>query len=102
MQKYIPIAEAKEGMMLAKSITDDQGRTLCAEGTTLNERLINRFNQMGIASICIESEEVMSEEEYIKLKQTIAERFKVASDPSSLLGKIKTVIMERLQAKKGS
>ena len=101
MKKCIPLTDAETGMLLAKAVTNDKGMTLCAEGTPLTEELIDRFQQMEIDSIYIEIEKEMSHEEYLALKQKIEERFAVSSDTHSLLGKIKTVLLERLETQKG-
>ena len=61
MKESIPITDAKPGMVLGKAITNDKDMTLCAEGTSLTEDLIDRFLQMEIDSICIESNKEMSQ-----------------------------------------
>jgi len=102
MKESIPITDAEPGMVLAKAITNDKDMTLCAEGTPLTEDLIDRFLQMEIDNICIESKKEMSQEEYIALKEKIEKRFVASYNPNSLLGKIKIALLEHLESQKGS
>ena len=88
-------------MVLAKAITNDKDMTLCAEGTPLTEDLIDRFSQMDIDNICIESDKEMSQEEYLALKGKIEKRFVAPCKPNSLLGKIKIALLEHLESQKG-
>ncbi len=97
--KLIPISEVKEDMELAKSLVNEKGMTLCAEGTRLTSSLISRFDRMGIETVYIHSQEQMSESEYLERKKTIEKRFaNVAGDP--FLGPFKEIILERLEAKR--
>ncbi len=75
---------------------------LCAEGTSLTADLIDNLQQKEIVNIYIESSKEMSEEEYLVSRQKIEKRFSASGDPNSLLGKIKTVLLERLESQKGS
>ena len=102
MIKRIPITDALEGMVLARGIASDTGMTLCADGTPLTEDLIQRFEQMEITDIYIKDEEPLSQEDYSALKQKIEHRFALSENPSSLLGKLKTVLLKRLESQKGS
>lgn len=101
MKKSIALEDAEEGMILANAVTDDRGMTLCAEGTPVTERLMNLLRQKGVTAIYIESDEEMSEDDYLLLKQKIEKRFAAVSDPASLLGKLKIAVLERLEYKKG-
>ncbi|MBW2184367.1 MAG: hypothetical protein JRF49_10965, partial [Deltaproteobacteria bacterium] len=65
MKKSILLEDAEVGMVLAKAIANDRGMTLCAEGTPLTEDLIERFRDMEIDSIYIESNKEMTQEEYL-------------------------------------
>ena len=102
MKENIPITDVKPGMVLGKAITNDKDMTLCAEGTPLTEDLIDRFLQMEIDSICIESNKEMSQEEYLVLKEKIEKRLVAAYNTNSLLGKIKIALLEHLESQKGS
>ena len=102
MIKRISTADALEGMVLARGIANDKGMTLCAEGTPLTEDLIQRFEQMEITDIYIKNEEPLSQEDYSALKEQIEHRFAVSQNPSSLLGKLKTILLKRLESQKGS
>ena len=100
MKKSIPLENAEVGMVLAKDIANDRGMTLCAEGTTLTEDLIKRFRDMEIDSIYVESNKEMTQEEYLAVKQKIEKRFSASSGSKSLLGKLKTVLLERLESQR--
>jgi len=102
MIKRISITDAREGMVLARGIANDKGMTLCAEGTPLTEGLIQRFEQMEITDMYIKDEEPLSQEDYSALKQQIEHRFALSQNPSSLLGKLKTVLLKRLESQKGT
>ena len=102
MIKRISTADALEGMVLARGVANDKGMTLCAEGTPLTEDLIQRFEQMEVTDMYIKDEEPLSEEDYSALKQKIENRFALSENPSSLLGKLKTVLLKRLESQKGS
>jgi len=102
VKKCIPITEAQEGMTLAKSVTGENGMTLCVEGTVLTQRLINRFEQMEIVAVTIETGEEMTEEEYVERKKRIERRFSAIQKPDSFLAKVKKIVLERLESEKGS
>lgn len=102
MEKRISPENAREGMVLARAITNEKGMTLCAEGTTLTEELIERFEQMDITDMYVEEEETLSQEEYGALREKIEHRFCLSHNPSSLLGKLKAVLLKRLDSRQGS
>ena len=87
-------------MLLAKGVANEKGMTLCAGGTTLTDDLIDRFKQMAITEICVEYNEELSEEDYAALEQELEKRFASSGDPHSLLGKLKTVLLQRLELRK--
>ena len=101
MKKCIPTSDAEEGMVLAKSVENEKGMVLFAEGTPLIGDIIERFNQMAIPEIFIENEEELSEEDYITLKERLEKRFVLAGDHRSLLGKLKRVLLDRLELRRG-
>jgi len=101
MKESIPVKDAKPGMVLAKTVTNDKGMALCADGTALTEDLIDRFTQMEIDIIFIENNKEMSQVEYLALKEKIVKRFAASTDSNSLLGKLKTVLLKHLESQKG-
>ena len=101
MKKCIPTSDAEEGMILAKPVENEKGMVLCAEGTPLTGAIIERFNQMAIPEIYIENEEELSEEDFIRLKERLEKRFVLAGDHRSLLGKLKRVLIDRLELRRG-
>ena len=102
MKKCIPTKDAEEGMVLAKEVTNEKGVTLCAEGTSLTADLIERFNQMAITEIYVENNQQLSAEDYAELQQKLEQRFSLSENSHSLLGKLKTVLLLRLESRKGS
>ena len=101
-KKCIAMTDAEEGMVLSRAVTNEKGMTLCAEGTPLTGDLIDRFKQMAVTEIYIENNEELSEEDYTVLKQKLEKRFALSGDAHSLLGKLKTVLLQRLELRKGS
>ena len=102
MKKRIPTTDAEESMVLAKEVTNEKGVTLCAEGTSLTADLIERFNQMAVTEVYVENNEQLTAEDYAAIKQKLEKRFALSENPHSLLGKIKTVLLLRLESRKGS
>jgi 3-deoxy-D-manno-octulosonate 8-phosphate phosphatase KdsC-like HAD superfamily phosphatase len=97
--KLVSISDVQEGMELAKALVNEKGMTLCAEGTQLTTSLISRFERMGIEAVYINSQEQMSEEDYLAKKQHIEKHYsKVGDDPFFI--PLKEVILERLEAKR--
>jgi hypothetical protein len=101
IKQKIPFSLAAPGMKLAKPITNEQGMTLCGEGTELTEVLINRLSNMEVTRIVVEGHPVDTGKPEKNLDQLVEElhaRFiQVETDP--LMLKIKTIILERLKKK---
>ena len=92
MQRVL-IDMVKPGMILAKTVTNEKGIALCAEGTELNANLIERLKKVDVKRVTLrghpvdlgESEETKEqklarlEERFAMLKgNTIMERLKQA------------------------
>ena len=60
MQK-IPIKSAAPGMVLAQAVQRDDGLVLVGPGTTLTEKIIERFLSSGIASIAVKGNPLASQ-----------------------------------------
>jgi hypothetical protein len=99
--KSIPLSKVIPGMVLARVLEDDKGRTLCSAGTELNEKLITRLTRMEIPSVYIESDELLSEEKLTALKKEIEDRF-VNIPEGSLMNELKSILLQRLELKKVS
>lgn len=99
--KCISIDKAKINMVLAKPVEDDQGRTLCSSGTKLSEKLLARFEKMGIESVYIETQEVITYEQYQAMKKDVEQLYAKVS-PDNILYQLKEVRLERLKAMKGN
>lgn len=102
MKKRIAIKSAEEGMVLARTVLNNQGIALCAEGTPLTADLIERLLQMEVTGIWIRAEKDLSYQSYRDLKAGMEKRFACATDGNALLGKLKKVLLNRLEAQKGS
>lgn len=101
IKQKIPFNLAVQGMKLAKPITNEQGMTLCGEGTELTEALINRLSNMEVTHIVVEGHPVDTGKPEKNLDQLVEElhaRFsQVEMDP--IMSKIKAIILERLKEK---
>ena len=102
MKKCISITDAEEGMVLSRAVANEKGMTLCAEGTSLSDELSDRFKQMAITEIYVEDTVELSTEDYAALKIKLEKRFALSGNPHTLLGKLKTVLLQRLELRKGS
>ena len=93
----IRLADAQPGMVVAKAVVNPKGMVLCAEGTVLSDRMIARLLQMDVTTIVIESQDEMTDQEFERRKGKINRRF-AAVDPSSMLGRLKHVLLEKLES----
>jgi len=98
-RKSIAPSKASPGMVLAKPVIDEQGRTLCGEGTKLTTRLIGRFDQMGITALVVQTDERMTAEDYEAARNTIETRF-INIANGSMLGHLRDIMFERLDEKR--
>lgn len=97
--KCISIQNASAGMVLAKPVIDENGRTLCGENTVLSEKMIAQFVRNNISGLYIVSDEKISEEEFQKLRQELDVRFSHLPAKSLLLD-LKNIMIERLESRK--
>ncbi|MBM4123048.1 MAG: hypothetical protein FJ249_10715 [Nitrospira sp.] len=101
--KRVSIDEAVPGMSLAKPATNSTGQTLVGAGTELDETLIARLQQMGVAMVYVKepSDEGGAQAERLaRLEQELDHRFrKAAGDPASEM--IREVIRRHLHATHG-
>lgn len=76
--QQILIAQADEGMTLAKDVETEEGRVLCGKGTTLSTCLIDRLRKMEVTHLTVEGHPVQDENEKTLPEelQAIEERFK--------------------------
>ena len=54
--KRIAVRDAKPGMLLARPITDKQGRTIVAEGTRLSQLYISRLEKWSVEELFVAEE----------------------------------------------
>ena len=85
----IKLTECSEGVQLAEAVIDEKGMLLVAEGTILNDKLIQRLVSKNIDTICVMVDEQISDEEKNlrrqQLEEQITKRFrKVISEPLML------------------
>lgn len=88
--RFVPLNCVPEGVYLAKSLFDEDGRVLLREGTQLNSSLIDKINKSGFHTIYIydgfsdnDIEEIIRPEIRIKAVNKIKEVFKSAIQPDS-------------------
>jgi len=99
--KCIALEYVKPGAILAKSVEDDKGRTLCSAGTEVTARLLLRFERMEVGALYIESDDKLTEELYEELKSRIEKRFsRIRSE--NILDALKLALLESLKKRKGS
>lgn len=96
--KCITLTRAEQGMILAKPVIDNQGRILCGEGKELTDKLIYRFENMGITTLFIENNEKLTEKEYQCIKTSIETRF--SRIQNSFLHEFKNILLENLDQRK--
>lgn len=96
MQKIL-LAQAKEGMVLAREIETPEGRILCGKDTELSESLLTRLARMDIVSIYVKGHPVEDPEEKPLMEQLadIEERFSRVNDIAPL-HYIKTRLLQQL------
>jgi len=84
MQK-VPIDLVKPGMILAKPVTNEKGMPLCAEGTELSAKLIERLKKMNVNTLTLKGHPLdlgtpeKTKEE--KIKDMMARFSRVEGDP---------------------
>jgi hypothetical protein len=101
MQQILSL-QAKEGMVLAKPVEQEDGRILCGEGTVLTANLIDRLLKMDISSITVEGHpvEVEGEKSLREELQEMEERFSNVKNIPPLMY-IKKRLMKKLAASRG-
>ncbi len=98
MQQILSI-QAKEGMVLAKPVEQQDGRILCGKGTSLTANLIDRLLKMDISNITVEGHPIKVEGEK-SLKEElhdIEDRFSLVKSIPPLMY-IKKRLMKKLIA----
>lgn len=91
----IPVAKLQPGMILAKPIMTPNGMVMLGEGTELNEKWIDRIQDMEIASIFIEGPplQAIPEEEAMA---NLNARFALVAD-KPLMNVIKKIVKEHIE-----
>ncbi len=95
MQRIL-LAQAGEGMILAKEILNPEGMVLCGAGTSLSPALIERLVNMDVVDITVEGHPVNIEGEKTLQEelQEIDMRFQRVEDIAPLM-----YLKKRIQAK---
>ncbi len=94
--KRIPIEDASEGMVLAKSVETVSGVVLYPAGITLDEKIIEKLKARDVDALWIEmeTEPRFTKEEYLERVERAFE--KVKDDP--LMTEIKGVLLQHLNS----
>ena len=79
--------QAAQGMVLAKDITNQEGRVLCGKGTALTDTLIERLKKMEITHVAVMGHpvEVEGEKTLEEEMQDIEKRFSRVLDTPPLM-----------------
>ena len=88
MQK-IPIKLAAPGMVLAQAVQREDGLVLVGPGTTLTEKIIERFLSSGIASIAVKGNPLPSQDgagDYGALLDKLDPMFRHQTDNKFMMG----------------
>lgn len=91
----IPVAKLEPGMILAKSIMTPNGMVMLGEGTELNEKWIERIQDMEIASIFIDGPPIQT----IPVEEAMANldaRFALVVD-KPFMNSIKKIVKEHIE-----
>jgi hypothetical protein len=91
----IPLSELKDGMVVAKAITNESGMVLLSEGTTLTNSLIVRLGRMDLSHIFIEGAS-SSDKSKVELLSELDHRFK-KTGKEPYMDVIKGVIKARIE-----
>jgi len=97
--KCMALEYVKPGAVLAKSVEDDKGRTLCSAGTKVSARLLLRFEKMEVGALYIESDDRLTEELYEELMSRIEKRFSRVNS-ENILYTLKLALLESLKKRK--
>ena len=94
MQRIL-LAQATEGMVLAKDVVTPEGRVLCGKGTELSAPLLDRLHRMDIAAVTVEGHPVGEPVDPAEAAAAIERRFaKVTGDP--VLDTLRQLLVQRL------
>jgi hypothetical protein len=93
--RKVSLTEAEPGMVLAQPVVNEKGMNLAGPGAEVNERLLMRFENMGIAYLWVETDDSVDKQQATKLKETIEKRFAVAG-PSEIWSDLKAILQQRV------
>lgn len=100
--QQILIAQAGEGMILAKDVESSEGRILCGKGTELSGCLVERLKKMEVTHVTVEGHPVEDPNEK-SLKQELLEieyRFKRVKHIPPLVHLKKRLMERAVEARK--
>ena len=100
MKKCISINDAQEGMVLTRAVKNEKGMVLCSKGTPMTEQLINRFKEMQISVLYIDTGDVITAEDYSAALEKIERRFAAINEKDPILGLLKIELKNRLEQQK--
>jgi len=94
--QQILIAQAGDGMILARDVESEEGRVLCGKGTELSACLVERLKKMEVTHVAVEGHPVVDENEKTLKEELfdIEQRFKRVKHIPPLVH-LKKRIMER-------
>ena len=65
MPRYLPLQMLESGMVCAAPVSTADGRTLCAAGTALSVRILQRLRGLGVAGVEVLDEEADDPEQTV-------------------------------------
>lgn len=100
MEKSIPVEEIQDGMILTRPVENTNGMVLCGKDTVLTSKHISRFQNRGVTTVYIQSEDGISPEEIEKSLKEAAKRFENVLPGDSFDAKLKKVVLGYFNKKK--
>lgn len=91
----IPVARIKAGMILAKPIMTPNGMVMLGEGTELNEKWIERIQDMEIASVFVDGPPIQTVPEEEAMANLEARFALVADKP--FMNLIKKIVKDHIK-----
>jgi len=98
--RKLALAKVEPGMVLAQPVKNDKGIVLAGTGTEITERLIMRFENMGVSVLTVEGDDHLDPAKAAQLRQKIEIRFSLAGKHGLWLD-VKNLLLDRLAEKAG-
>lgn len=87
-------------MVLAQPVKNEKGIILAGAGTEITERLLMRFENMGVTVLTVEGDDRLDPAQVAKLREKIEIRFTLAGKRGLWID-VKNLLLDRLAEKAG-